>query len=253
MDISAILVCHREGLYCGPSIKSFRATIAQAEMRGLRVERIAVLDRPDDLTKAAIEENFGPEIRIEATNAGDPADARNAGVALARGHYVSFLDGDDLWSGNWLSASFDFCERLARPVIAHSEFNIVFGMQRAAWGHADSESADFEIDYLKTGNYWDSMCFCQRDIFLQFPQRKSQFGRGYGHEDWSWNNETLASGIPHKPVPGTIHAKRRKLKSHMNEANARDVIPYKTSLDEYRISDLHGNPEAGVRPLRRTW
>jgi hypothetical protein len=53
--ISAIMTAHREGLLAGPSIGSFRAAAEVAQLHGLDVEKIVVLDRPDPITIAIFE------------------------------------------------------------------------------------------------------------------------------------------------------------------------------------------------------
>lgn len=236
-DISAILTAHREGIFAGPALRSFDAAIARAQAVGLVIERIIMLDNPDPETLAMFADLPTDTYRVVVHSGGEPALSRNHGVSLATGRYVSFLDGDDLWSTNWLVEAHRFCSASATPVVGHSEANIVFGQHRAAWLHVDSAADDFDIDYLKFGNYWDAMCFAARDIFSGYPFQCNDVRNGYGHEDWHWNNVTLAAGIAHRPVPSTVHFKRRRLGSQMSMVNARDVVVLPNEIDLYRESD----------------
>jgi hypothetical protein len=184
---------------------------------------------------------------------GDPALSRNRAVSVSEGLFVSFLDADDLWSENWLVEAHRFCVRSPRPVIAHSECNVAFGREPVLWLHADSESPDFEPDYLRVGNYWDAMSFADRDIYLEVPFRKNDISAGYGHEDWHWNCETLLRGFPHRPVPGTIHAKRQREGSQSAICNATGVVPWPNALESYSWERAPARPPDRERqsPPRR--
>lgn len=225
-DISAVMTFHREGLLAGPSIRSFQDALAAARQTGLTVEPIIMLDRTDDITRSMLSDALDWGAVVHETEFGDPGLTRNAGVSLATGKYVTFLDGDDLWGFNWLIKAYKFCEQSHNPLIAHSEFNIVFGGERSVWLHQDSEDPLVDLEYLQVGNYWDALSFAAREIYLRFPFRKNDLSRGYGHEDWHWNIVTIAEGLPHKPVSGTVHIKRRRRGSQSDRANSSDVVPW---------------------------
>lgn len=62
-------------------------------------ELIAVDDGSTDGTPAYVTGLPDPRIQLlRVAHSGVPAVARNAGVAVARGTYLAFLDSDDLWS-----------------------------------------------------------------------------------------------------------------------------------------------------------
>jgi glycosyltransferase involved in cell wall biosynthesis len=230
--ITAILNAHREGLLLGPSLSSFLRAIAEASADGLTVEGIVVLDRPDATTKA--QAAAAPaEIRVIETDLGDPGLARNAGVQAAVGDYVAYLDGDDLWSSNWLRNANAFCAAQTAPVIAHSQIDIVFGEQNLLWINADSTDQNFNFDYLRFNNYWNAMAFVPRDILRRFPFARTDFTRGFGHEDWHWNCLTYAAGIHHRPVPATIHFKRRRVGTQFAQGCAVNALPWVTPLAAY--------------------
>ena len=240
IDITAIMTGHREGLFAGPALQSFEKAAAHAEASGLVVERIIVLDQPDATTLEIFRELPPDRYRVAVYRGGEPALTRNYGVGLAQGRYIGFLDADDLWCCQWLTDAHSFCSQSKLPVVAHSEINIIFGGQRAAWMQADSLSDDFDIDYLKFGNYWDAMCFAARDIFLAHPYHCNDLGNRYGHEDWHWNNVSLGAGIAHRPVAGTAHFLRRRSNSQMSAVNSRDVVALPTPIDRYKFTDPLG-------------
>lgn len=228
-DISVILTAHREGALVGASIRSAIAAIHHArDTDGLNCEIIAILDRTDQITRRTMQHGLSTlgdtlDVRIEETDEGDPGQVRNHGVKLAKGTCATFLDGDDLWSGNWLSAAWALCKE--RPdAVAQSMVNITFGGEKNLWWHMDSESALFDPDYLMWSNYWDAMSFAHTDIYRQTPFRANDLKLGFGHEDWHWSVITHAKGIPHKPVPETIHFKRRRKGSQMSLVDRADGV-----------------------------
>lgn len=231
-DISAVMTCHSEGVLVGPSLKSFFQAIQHARHHGLIVEPIIVLDRPTEATERQFSRTI-EDASIIRTNEGDPGQARNAAVKVASGEYVSFLDGDDLWSDNWLYEAHRFCASNPTNIIAHSEFNVVFGMVRAIWWHIDSTDSSFKLDHLRFGNCWDAMSFAKRDIYRNYPFKKNQISTGFGHEDWHWNCVTLDAGIQHRPVEGTIHFKRRRKGSQMALCDANQAMVWPNPISSY--------------------
>lgn len=230
--ITAILTAHKEGVLLGPSLSSFLTAISEARLAGLAIEGIIVLDRPDATTRAQAAAAQA-DIRIVESDAGDPGLARNTGAEAAAGEYVAYLDGDDLWSSNWLRAAHSFCVSQPKPVIAHSQMDISFGDQNQLWLHVDSASDGFNDDYLRFNNYWNAMAFVPRDIMRRFPFAPTDLRRGFGHEDWHWNVITYMAGIHHRPVPETVHFKRRRTGSQFAQASATNALPWITPLAAY--------------------
>jgi glycosyltransferase involved in cell wall biosynthesis len=231
-DITAVLIAHAEGVLSGPSLVSFDQAIMAAQQAGLSVEGLIVLDRPNAATReqfAGIESRYN----VLLTDCGDPGLARNAAVAQARGAFVGFLDGDDLWSRNWLTAAHQYCALEPETMIAHSEINITFGQERQMWWHVDSRNPDFDPEYLKIGNYWDAMSFAAWEIYARYPFVANNIRIGFGHEDWHWNCVTLDAGIDHRPVQGTVHFKRRRPGSQMQLCEDVGAVPWVTPVAAY--------------------
>lgn len=84
------------------------------------IEVIVVVDGPDEVTLRALDDVYGPRVRILPLpeNVGG-SDARNAGVREARGKWIAFLDDDDEWFPHKLS------EQMKAACDADSPFPII--------------------------------------------------------------------------------------------------------------------------------
>lgn len=200
-----------------------------------------ILDRGDELTGAVLRES-APDYQLIRSDHGDPGLARNEAVRAASGTFVTFLDGDDLWSGNWLVNGYEFLRGCRRTTVGHSECSIFFGSEPTIWLHADSEAEGFDPAYLRLDNYWDAMGFGERRVYLEFPFEANDLAAGYGHEDWLWSCVTLDAGVSHRPVPGTVHAKRRRPGSQSAKCADSDVIIRPNPLLKYAWPGPRGDP-----------
>jgi len=192
----------------------------------LSCELLVILDCSDGLTKATIEMALGTESAlILDTDFGDPGLARNQAAEACQGKYLSYLDADDLWSYNWLTSAWVMLQK-SPDIIAHSQCNIIFGDHNDVWWHVDSDSVDFDPDYLVWSNYWDSLSFSDSENYRRFPFRPNNLEQGFGHEDWLWNHQTLLSGLSHRPVANTIHFKRARKGSQMTKVNSQGNLTW---------------------------
>lgn len=117
-------------------------------------ELIAVDDGSTDDTLAWLRAQNEPRLRIETQPNGGVSAARNAGLKLARGRYIAFLDADDTWAP-------DFLERMLPPLRAGHAVLTYCGWQNlgVAGGRGnpfippDYEGPDKKVTLL-TSNRW---------------------------------------------------------------------------------------------------
>lgn len=97
--LSAIIPTWNRAHVIGDAIES------ALNQRAGEVEVIVVDDGSTDGTVGLLKETFGSKVRVlELATRGGPGAARNAGVLLASGEFVAFLDSDDLWLPGKLDA-----------------------------------------------------------------------------------------------------------------------------------------------------
>lgn len=87
--VSVIIPCYNGARFVGTTIESaLQQTHSPSE--------IIVIDDGSTDDSAAIAASYGPPVRvIQQPNQGESV-ARNVGIAAAQGHYIAFLDADDL-------------------------------------------------------------------------------------------------------------------------------------------------------------
>ena len=90
--VSVIVAAYNASRTVGETIRSVLAQTRQDF-------EIVVIDdgSTDDTASILAHWTTDPRIRLHRQENAGPAAARNAGIALARGDYVSMLDSDDLW------------------------------------------------------------------------------------------------------------------------------------------------------------
>jgi glycosyltransferase involved in cell wall biosynthesis len=85
-----------------------------------RLELIVVNDGSTDDTVERLRRVVDPRLSVVTVAHGGVSAARNAGLAVATGTLVSFLDSDDLWLPDKLAIELDFLRR-------HPDIGLVFG------------------------------------------------------------------------------------------------------------------------------
>lgn len=209
-DLSAILTAHHEGPLAGVALRSLLCAVDRARGAGLDVEVLVVLDDPDDLTRDVLADGESRGWRVDTVSFGDQGLVRNHAVGLSHGAYVAFLDGDDLWSENWLLEAHALCETDPGRVIAHPEIDWFFGANNNVFFHVDQTDPEFDPHFLRVGNYWDALCLAPRRAYEDHPFAERAVAEGFAYEDWHWNFDTLDAGYLHRVAAGTVHFKRRR-------------------------------------------
>jgi glycosyltransferase involved in cell wall biosynthesis len=211
-DISMIVTAHREGILAHPSLRSLSIAIEHAVQRGLHVEVVAVLDKPDAITSSTFEEALGVDGhlgRVASTKTivsdfGDPGLARNEGVAAAAADVVGFFDSDNLMSSNWIWRAFEAVTSDSSDLIIHPDYTVAFEGKKNIWQLVGSKDERFRAELLYQFNYWDAFAMARKSIYERFPFEETRAEWGFGHEDWAWNCVTCAAGIEHRTVAETV-------------------------------------------------
>ena len=158
--VSIIMPCFNAASHLADSIGSVLAqTFSNWEL-------IAVDDGSQDDTLALLRKQRDQRMRVHTqTNMGVSA-ARNAGLVLARGEYVVFLDSDDKWSP-------DFLSEMLKAIQEDQEVGLVYcgwqnvglaGPRGEPFVPPDYESAE-KISTLLASNRWPiHACLTKREL-----------------------------------------------------------------------------------------
>jgi hypothetical protein len=235
-DVTVTVNFHREGAFAIAALASLSDLVKVARASGIAVETQAILDRPDELTRHIVSVQSDWIDTLEEVSFGDLGLSRNAGTCLARGRFLAFLDGDDLWGEHWLRAAFEAATMPGMPqdAIWHPEYQYVFTEPEFdRMPQADtllirrmqsSDTPGFNPLSLVFHSPWSANAFATRELHVRFPYCTADRTRGMGIEDWSWNLETIGAGVPHRVVPGAVHLIRRKGSGSLMRQNTTDYL-----------------------------
>lgn len=250
IDITAIVNAHSEAMLAHATMLSLAQAVTYAKIKGISVEVLVVADNPTEETLTFFNECTLVPFRMVTVQHGDLGLSRNSGIQAAQGEWIAFLDADDLWGETWLAFAFDAANRDSRKVVWHPEVNLYFGMEPHVFLHADMDALDFDLPTLTVTNYWTSLSFSSREIYLANPYPSTHFHSQLGYEDWSWNTDTISRGMIHKFVPETTHFVRQRHSSLLRQTASRDSLMFPNDLFRDYIAKHSKVPKASSAPLQ---
>lgn len=116
VDVSVIIPTYNRGHFVVEAVESVLAQSYQS------VEIIVVDDGSTDDTLDRLKP-YSSNILIVKTNHGGAPHARNAGIKVARGKYVAFLDSDDRYLPHKLALQVQILDRFPDVDLVYSEFS----------------------------------------------------------------------------------------------------------------------------------
>ena len=234
MDIAAVITGHAEGDWLAKAMESARIN-GELLPKGVSFSIHVYLDSADSLTLSRAREF--EKVQVVEVEFADICKVRNLAVEQISSDYIAFLDGDDLWCDDWLLRCIEFYKSQIESecMVLHPQLTYCFGTQgiesQIVMEHIDSKDDRFDPFNLVSSNYWSALAFAPRSLFQKFPYVSSSEFLGLGFEDWTFNIQTLSSGIRHAVVPETVHFIRRKDSgSRGAEENARKAT-FKPTFD----------------------
>ena len=223
--VSVIIPVYNGEKYLRESIESiFSQTYTSLEL-------IVVDDGSTDQSRLIA--NSYPGIRYIFQNNAGHASARNRGIQTARGHYLSFLDADDLW----------LPEKLALQMAA---FDAVPDLEFVT-GHVKqfvSPEIDTDIESMPTissrlfAGYSPTAILIRRSVF----EKVGLFHEGlHVGEAISWFARVKEFNLKSKVLPDLVAMRRIHGSNHSTrfkrEKNRAILQILKTSLDRRRTGD----------------
>ncbi|MBL7924340.1 MAG: glycosyltransferase family 2 protein [Bacteroidia bacterium] len=144
-------------------------------------EVIVVDDGSTDSTPEVMATVNDPRVRYVRIRNSERGAARNTGVRLAQGDYVTFLDSDDQYYSNYLSTANDGLKSSGFPVFYHQAYEVRnFLREKVRYAH-DYDSHN--IGFLVKGNPLSCLgVFIHREEALLFPFNEDRDLSG--SEDW---------------------------------------------------------------------
>ena len=156
----------------------------------------------DPETADALRRVSGPDLRVVRTeNRGLPA-ARNAGISLARGEYISCLDADDAFEPAWLELSVARLD--GDPGVGFvSHWLELFGDETGQW---TPERADLAA--LIDQNVFNGAALFRREL-VEIVGGFDESMRN-GCEDWEFWIRVMTAGYRGATIPAVLHRYRRR-------------------------------------------
>lgn len=226
-DLTVILFVENQGRFANPSVKSMEAALDRAVTeRGVSTQFVLLADDPDEQTRCYLENHRPGKAEILITSFGSRARATEHALKQAEGTFVALAGTHDLVSSNWIGKAYDESKASKERVVFHPSHIISFGESPPSsvggspvgtsggstflYIIPDQTDRDFSKDVLFSRNPWPGPSFGLAETFKAIPMREPNHAKGFGHADWLWVCDTVASGVIHKPVAETFSCCHRR-------------------------------------------
>ena len=242
------VTAHNEGLVAHKTMRSILEATKRLEEKKISYEILIHIDNGDQITKDYFKRYAKmPNVVIYENNFGDPGPSRNFLAQKASGEYLTFLDGDDLISDNWLVVAYGALIGATEEVIVHPEGILTFGTEVNNVLTIQTETLPREKDtiVLLGENRWCAILMAKTSTLLKFPYQ--HLTGGYSHEDYVFNVETTNAGIKHIIAKETILFYRRSNNSRLSSSNnTNQIIPYMEFFDFAKVREFRADSHADV-------
>lgn len=239
-SLEVVITAHKENALLLPTCKSaFVAIEKLAENFDVDLSVMLYLDNANGFTLEVANDIASTyNVKVVQGKNGDPGRSRIAAISETDKEFIALLDGDDLWSENWLLNIYqlfaDGSMKASENIVLHPEYNLVFGEKSIFFRQGNPSDKIFDEVFFRISNYWDALCFAPKSLFLKYPYKDNDLEAGFAHEDYLWSCETYLAGVEHRLVKDTIHFKRRRGGSVSGIANSKKVKVRPTELLDYR-------------------
>lgn len=227
VDLSVIVTAHAETIVAGPTMRSVEAAISRVEIEGFTVERLLAFDAPSDACRAFFGQPAYNSWAKHEFDFRDQGKTRNGAIAKAAGRWVALLDGDDLFSENWLVEALKLLrvsEAQNQRIVVHPELNWIFDAAGFVFVKPCQLDRLFSPYYLCRFNYYDALCVAPRQVWIDHPYPDRAIKNGFAYEDWQWAIDVLAAGWVHVTAPNTVIFKRRRDSSQTHESRGNAAL-----------------------------
>ena len=247
-DLTVAVTAHNEGLVAHKTMRSILEATKRLEEKKISYEILIHIDNGDQITKDYFKRYAKmPNVVIYENNFGDPGPSRNFLAQKASGEYLTFLDGDDLISDNWLVVAYGALIGATEEAIVHPEGILTFGTEVNNVLTIQTETLPREKDtiVLLGENRWCAILMAKTSTLLKFPYQ--HLTGGYSHEDYVFNVETTNAGIKHIIAKETILFYRRSNNSRLSSSNnMNQIIPYMEFFDFAKVREFRADSHADV-------
>jgi glycosyltransferase involved in cell wall biosynthesis len=268
MDLTVIITAYDEGQLLREALESALAQTAPEGARLPQMEVILVQDQGTCPATAEVVEDMRrslPEVRIlENRHRPGVGGNRNTGIDAARGEWLAFLDGDDLWTPDsvhkrwnalrdhpdvgWLASDFVRATDLAQapPGMAFTRNNphvrALMGQSREPSGGPFDDGVPIRLtrpvaEFCQASLCWTGTVMARRDLVQRVGRFHERLVRG--QDTHLWIRLAAASDFLFVPVPLALYRTRPSTLARRGTT--------------FRGWDILGTMDLMPRPLMRPW
>lgn len=236
-----------------PYVRDALASVAAQSSPPLEI--IVVDDGSTDDGVAIVNAMSLPTLRLVRQTNGGPGPARNAGLSLAKGEFIAFIDADDLWAPDHLETLGDLVASFPGALLFANDFaefsgklphlNLVSDEMRSA------RSFDYFAEQLSRSRVWTSCTAVNRKAALQL----GGFGDFCPGEDcWLWQSLALSgdTAVTDKVTSFYRRGINGLMDAHQTDSTpSRSVDPTIAQLEDYLSKNPQSSKYEAVRAYNR--
>lgn len=197
---SVVIPAYNCAAYIGDAIRS-----ALAQRIGRKYVEVLVLDDGSSDDTASVVASFGDAVRFVQLDHGGVSRARNAGIDMATGSYIAFLDADDFWFPQRLQRAVSFMQGRT-DIFVNSEFYVEVDGVRNPRPYYEmrgtrclfSLDARAQFEFAIEDNFIHTMVIAPRKMLVDAGGFNQELRYG---EDWDLWLRLLDAGYPVRLIP----------------------------------------------------